>query len=137
MVSPRIAVGGDDSRGRIANAKELDFSNACGVHVTHSLTPLEEGDLDVVVALNANIIAVLVSVPELQQALTNAAAREPRKFGVDAVDKSLVGDIEGHHKSKICPALAVDLDLQLGGQGHLVDAKRVVHHVRRRRDCSA
>jgi len=99
--------------GRVADAEELYLSNTASVHVPYTLAPFHKGNLNVVVALNRHEICILVAIPQLQQALTDAAVREPRELCIDSINERLVCDVESDNKRDIVTRLAIDSHLEL------------------------
>lgn len=115
---PRARNGGvGGCLGSVADAEELYLSNAARVHVLHALAPLHKGNLDVIVALNRDEITILVTIPQFEHSLADAAIGKPRELGIDAVDQGLVRNVERYHESNIVAGLAVDSHLELSGQG--------------------
>lgn len=104
----------------VTHAEELYLSHTTAVHAADVLTPVRESDLDVLVTLDVDEVAVLVAVSQPQISLTNTGVGEPREFGIDAIGEALVRNVEGGHESDVVAAIAVDLDLELGLEGRVI-----------------
>ena len=104
----------------VTHTEELYLSHTTSVHAADILTPVREGDLDVLVALDVDEVAVLIAVPQPQISLTNTGVGEPRELGIDAIGKALVRDVEGGNEGDVVTAIAVDFDLELGLEGRVI-----------------
>lgn len=96
----------------VAEAEQLNLAETPW-HGALSLAPFRDGDLDVIVAINRDQIAILVPVPQLQVASSDAAVDETGELHVDAIDQALVRDVELCNQSKVVACVVVHFDLEL------------------------
>ncbi len=61
-IPPKGEKGVSSGSDCISNAEQLDLSDTGVVHVSYPFAPLHEGDLDIVVALDADKVLVLVAI---------------------------------------------------------------------------
>lgn len=103
-----------------AQAKKLNLSKlASMVLCLLCLTPFLKGDLYILVRLDRDKVAVLISISQPHRTSGNRVVGESANLRIDSVDKGLVCDVEGHHKCNVI-SVAVHLDLKLSWECYVV-----------------
>lgn len=102
-----------------AKAEEFNLAKLAGVILQLlRLSPLLEGDLDVVIRLDGNEVSILVTVPQPHRASGNGVVRKSSNLSIDPINQGLVSDVERDNQGNIV-TIAVNLDFQLRGQSHI------------------